>query len=155
MSLLIAVALFVSTPAVAGEITGTAKVIDGDTIKIHGQRIRLYGIDAPEGGQLCERIGSRYRCGHTSALALADQIGRRKVQCERKDIDLYKRIVAVCRSGEEDLNAWMVWQGHAVAYRRYSRDYVTVEEAARLERRGIWASKFILPWRWRRGERSR
>ena len=127
ITLLIAVAFFAVTPSLAAEIIGAATVIDGDTIEIRGQRIRLHGIDAPEGGQLCERHGSRYRCGQQASLALADKNGTRPVTCEQRDIDRYKRIVAVCRDGEEDLNAWMVLQGHAVAYRRYSKDYIEAE----------------------------
>ena len=77
------------------------------------------------------------------------------VRCEQRDVDRYKRVVAVCRSGEEDLNAWLVRQGHTVAHRRYSKDYVVAEEKARAEKRGIWSGEFTLPWLWRRGERSR
>ena len=113
-------------------ITGTASVIDGDTIEIHGQRIRLHGIDAPESSQLCEREnGQRYRCGQVAALALSDKIGRRPVTCDDRGRDRYGRVIAVCSQSGEDLNAWMVSQGQAVAYRRYSRDYVPMEDAAR------------------------
>src|SRR5437763_13306997 len=103
-------------PAVrAADLVGQASIIDGDTIEIHGQRIRLFGIDAPEHDQLCEAAGSQYRCGQQAALALSDQIGRQTVDCVPHDVDQYGRVVAVCSAGGEDLNAWMVSQGWALA----------------------------------------
>ena len=87
------------------------------------------------------------------AHALSDRIGRRPVDCEERDVDRYGRVVAVCSQSGDDLNAWLVLQGYAVAYRRYSLDYVPQEEAAKSERRGMWSGRFVMPWRWRRGER--
>ena len=78
--------------------------------------------------------------------------GRKTVRCEQRDVDRYGRIVAVCRLGGEDLNGWLVRNGYAVAYRRYSLDYVSAEDKARSERRGLWAGEFTLPWLWRRGQ---
>lgn len=143
----------VSSAVAQSPIVGVASVIDGDTLEIHGQRIRLHGIDAPESGQSCEKDGREYRCGQQAALALADKIGRATVRCEQRDIDRYKRIVAVCSFGNVDLNAWMVRQGWAIAYRQYSRDYVDDESAAQAEKAGIWAGRFIEPSKWRRGDR--
>jgi len=134
-------------------IIGIASVIDGDTLEIRGQRIRLHGIDAPESGQFCDKDGKQYRCGQRAALALSDKIGRATIRCEQRDIDRYKRIVTVCRLGDIDLNAWMVREGWAIAYRQYSRDYVDDESAARTAKAGIWAGRFIKPSRWRRGDR--
>jgi endonuclease YncB( thermonuclease family) len=94
--------------ALATVLSGQASVIDGDTIEIHGQRIRFFGIDAPESHQTCEADQQAYRCGQQAALALADEIGQQTVSCERHDVDRYGRIVAVCHAGGEDLNAWMV-----------------------------------------------
>ena len=139
--------------AMAQELVGTATVIDGDTIDIHGQRIRFHGIDAPESKQMCEAGGASYRCGQKSALALSDRIGRATVSCKGKDVDRYGRIVAVCFKGQEDLNAWMVSQGWAVSYRRYSEDYVIQENAARAAAIGMWAGQFVMPWDWRKGKR--
>ena len=104
-------------PAFAQDlIVGVASVIDGDTIEIHGQRIRLFGIDAPESSQLCVRpTGERWRCGQQASFALADRIGRATVSCQPRDLDRYGRVVAVCFKGNEDLNRWMVANGWAVA----------------------------------------
>lgn len=136
-------------------LSGTASVIDGDTLDIHGVRVRLHGIDAPESGQTCrDAQGTMYRCGQRAALALSGRIGRHPVSCTAYDTDSYGRTVAVCHQGGTDLNAWMVAGGHALAYCRYSRDYVDEEEEARQAIRGLWAGRFVAPWEWRRGGQS-
>ena len=138
----------------AADLTGQASVIDGGTIEIHGQRIRFFGIDAPESHQTCEADQQTYRCGQQAALALADEIRQQTVTCDKHDVDRYGRIVAVCRAGGDDLNAWMVSQGWALAYRHYSTAYVGQEEAAHAAHRGIWRGTFTAPWDWRHGQRS-
>jgi endonuclease YncB( thermonuclease family) len=139
-----------STAFSAAEIAGRASVIDGDTIEIHGQRIRFFGIDAPESQQLCQADGKPYRCGQQAALALSDHVAARPITCERRNVDRYGRVVAVCSAADEDLNAWMVRQGWALAYRHYSTAYVADEEAAHVARLGIWRGTFEAPWDWRR-----
>ncbi|MFK5599925.1 thermonuclease family protein [Methylobacterium sp. HMF5984] len=156
----VAIALALAAAAVdnataAELIVGRASVTDGDTVVIHGTRIRLHGIDAPESAQICQdAAGKDYRCGQVAALALSDLIGEAPIACEPRDTDRYGRTVAVCRKGAEDLNAWMVAQGHAIAYRRYSTDYVEAEATAKAVKRGIWAGSFTTPSEWRRGERG-
>ncbi|AWK85056.1 thermonuclease family protein [Azospirillum thermophilum] len=144
-----------ATPAFAADLTGTATVIDGDTLEVHGQRIRLHGIDSPESAQLCQdAAGKDWRCGQQAALALSDRIARRPVSCEVKDTDRYGRSVAACSVAGESLNAWMVSQGWAMAYRQYSTDYVGAEATARAARAGIWAGTFQPPWEWRTAKRN-
>ena len=148
---LAAIASVLTTAALADTIAGTASVIDGDTIEIHGQRIRLHAIDAIESRQRCYLPDGRaWNCGKQAAFALAEQIGRAPVACDIRDVDRYERWVGVCRHGKEDLNAWLVRGGWAVAYRRYGRDYVAEEKSARSRRAGIWSSTFEMPWDWRR-----
>ncbi len=141
-----------ATPALA-DVAGVASVIDGDTIEVHGQRIRLHGIDSQESRQLCRLDGKPWQCGKDAANALAGKIARRPVTCEDLGRDHYKRTIARCTVAGEDLEKWMVSQGWALAYRRYSLDYVDEEADARAARRGIWASEFVKPWEWRRGKR--
>jgi endonuclease YncB( thermonuclease family) len=139
-----------STASSEPTIVGTASVIDGDTIEVHGTRIRLHGIDAPESAQLCTRsTGEAWRCGQQAALALSDRIGGRSLMCDERGQDRYGRSIAVCMLGSENLNYWMVEQGWAVAYRRYSTDYVAIEEAARAAGAGIWSGSFDMPWDYR------
>lgn len=148
-----AFAISIASLAHADGIMGQASVIDGDTIEIHGKRIRFHGIDAPESRQLCEQSEQKYRCGQKASLALADKIGRTIVRCDERGTDRYKRIIGVCYTDEENLNRWMVRSGWAVAYRRYSTDYVGDEDLAREEKIGIWAGAFEMPSEWRRKSR--
>ncbi len=132
------------------DVSGRAVVVDGDTIEVAGERVRLHGIDAPESRQLCSVGGSDWRCGESAALALADEAGGRTVVCKGDQRDRYGRIIAVCFAGPTDLNAMMVREGLALAYRQYSKDYVGEEESARVASKGVWRSSFIEPWKWRR-----
>jgi endonuclease YncB( thermonuclease family) len=155
LGLLIILSMAVSAVA-QDRIIGVVSVIDGDTIEIHGRRIRLFGIDAPESSQLCEvPTGARWRCGQQASFALADRIGRATVRCEPRDLDRYGRVVAVCFRGNEDLNRWMVANGWAVAYKQYSFDYVADEVGARRSRINIWSGDFEMPRDWRLQHRHR
>src|SRR5215212_2262439 len=127
---------------------------DRDTLEIRGERIRLSGIDAPESGQTClDAKGQSYRCGQKAALVLDARIGDGVVTCERKDTDRYGRVVALCRVFGEDLGAWMVGLGWALAYRAYSTGYVPAEELARSRSLGMWAGRFTPPSEWRKQHR--
>ncbi|MFC5068867.1 thermonuclease family protein [Flaviflagellibacter deserti] len=151
-----ALAITVS-PAIAAEpIIGRATVTDGDTIEIHGQRIRLFGIDAPEGGQTCgDEAGRQYRCGQTAALALDRLIASASpTRCEPLDVDRYGRIVARCFTGAVDVAEWLVSRGLAVDYPEYSRGvYGPAENRARTAKAGLWRGRFEKPWEWRRASR--
>lgn len=131
------------------KLVGKAKVLDGDTIEISGRRIRLFGIDAPENGQTCTIKRKPFRCDQAAMSALADKIGARVVECEPKDLDVYNRTVSVCFVDGEDINAWMVAKGWALAYRQYSSDYLGQEERASKAKLGMWRGEFELPWIWR------
>lgn len=134
-----------------GRLSGVPRVVDGDTLHLGNQRIRLFGIDAPEGGQTC-RIGRRdWACGEDATAALRQRIGQQTVSCERKGADRYGRVVAECWAEGENLNAWMVRHGWALAYRQYGGSRYEAEELmAQAARRGVWASRFLAPWDWRR-----
>jgi len=136
------------------DVTGKPRVIDGDTVEIAGERIRLNGIDTPEANQSClDDTGKRWRCGREATLALRAIVGDQVVTCKGEERDRYKRLIAVCFVKTKDLNAEMVRLGWALAYRKYSTDYVAEEDEAKAMRVGLWRGQFVAPWDWRRGKR--
>ena len=151
LALLAGLGLFLQPyPAIAGDLTGRASVIDGDTIEIHAARIRLEGVDAPESGQSCtDTEGRAWPCGQRAAFAIADHIGQKPVHCISSGKDRYGRSLATCDLGGENLNRWLVANGWAVAYRHYSEAYVSDEAVAQEQKRGIWSGTFIMPWDYR------
>lgn len=136
--------------APVGEITGPAKVLDGDTIVVNGHRIRLYGIDAPELDQVFWYRGERMASGPMAMAALEALISGVLVRCEPIEMDQYGRLVAKCFSSNGvDIGKRMVSAGWALAYRRYSTEYIAAESEARIARRGMWRGRFAKPWAWR------
>jgi endonuclease YncB( thermonuclease family) len=134
----------------ADPLTGIAKVIDGDTIVIAGERVRLHGIDAPELDQTFLWRGEHIACGTMALAALEALTAGVKLRCEAVERDRHGRVVAKCFSPNGvDIGRRLVAAGWALAYRRYSTDYVDAEDQARQARRGIWRGRFVKPWEWR------
>ena len=154
MRLTLALAAILFPTVALAEISGPARVIDGDTIEIQDQRIRLHGIDAPERSQTCLLQGQRYPCGVDATESLRKLVRGKAVSCNTMGRDRYGRTIAVCviPVGIE-LGLTMVRLGWALAYRRFSIDYVHEEEDARQKKLGIWRGRFRPPWEWRRGKR--
>jgi endonuclease YncB( thermonuclease family) len=138
--------------AMAEILAGRATVIDGDTLEIHGERVRILDIDAPESRQLCtDAIGAAYRCGQRAALALADWIGDQVVSCDTTKLDRYGRHLARCSVAGADMATWLADSGLAVPYRDCKCEVVRSAAAgAEAARRGIWAGAFEMPWVWRK-----
>tara|TARA_B100000029_G_scaffold156950_1_gene152201 strand:+ start:114 stop:629 length:516 start_codon:yes stop_codon:yes gene_type:complete len=141
-------------------ILGKTKVIDGDTIKINKKKIRLFGIDAPERKQICKKkyanflifnFQKNYKCGEVSTLALMKKLKDKEVKCVlEKNKDKYKRNIGTCYINNLDINKWLVKNGYAIAYKRYSKKYVLDEQYAKKNKLGIWRGAFIEPEKWRR-----
>jgi endonuclease YncB( thermonuclease family) len=137
------------------DVAGHASVIDGDTIVVAGERIRLEGVDAPELRQTCTAYGQPWACGRTSAEWLREHLNGRKVECVGHARDQYGRLLAVCYAGGESVNERLVREGWALGYRKYSTDYLRAEAAAKRAGAGIWRGEFTPPWEWRQQDRRR
>jgi endonuclease YncB( thermonuclease family) len=142
---LIALLVAMAPPVLAADLVGQASIIDGDTLEIHGTRIRLWGIDAPESDQLCRNDdGEHYRCGQKAANDLDAFIARRPVECVEVDRDQYRRAVAVCTVNGIDLADWLVRNGYALDWPRYSKgNYDAAQDAAKRAERGMWAAVLL------------
>ena len=139
-----------SGTALANTVIGVPIIIDGDTVSIGKERIRLHGIDAPEQEQTCMINNTEWPCGRRSTTALRTIISDKVINCYGYKRDRYRRLIAVCHCGEIELNAYMVENGWALSYRRYSTDYVNQENTAKINSLGIWRGKFSPPWTWRK-----
>lgn len=135
---------------------GPARVVDGDSLEIASLRVRLYGIDAPELAQHCAGADGRdYACGREARERLAAAISGRTVSCRREGRDRFKRVLARCQAGDDELGAAMVRQGWAVAYAGADGDgHRGLERAAQRARAGLWAGRFDRPDDWRRQQRQ-
>ncbi len=154
--------LVLTSSVLSEEIFGFPNIIDGDTIRIENYKIRLEGIDAPEMKQKCKKekfkisliVGftfyEDYNCGAVSKENLVEKISSSKIKCISTSQDRYKRYLATCFRDKINLNKWMVRNGHALAYKRYSKKYVLDEEFAKENKLGLWKGKFINPEKWRK-----
>lgn len=136
--------------AKAFELSGFPKIVDGDSLKFGGAKVRLIGIDAPEHGQLCGDHGEQWDCGKASTEHLKSLIEDEIVRCKWEKTDRYGRLLARCIVGTRSLNAAMVEDGMAIAAEFFESTYVPQQEAARKAAQGIWSGQFTTPFEWRK-----
>jgi endonuclease YncB( thermonuclease family) len=143
--------MLMMSPAMADQLTGQVSVVDGDTLEIHGTRVRLWGIDAPESSQLCRgEDSSQYRCGAQAANDLDTFVARRTISCVPISLDQYGRTVATCSVDGADLGDWLVHNGLALDWPQYSKaKYAATQREAEQVGRGIWKGSYVEPWLYR------
>ena len=128
------------------EWVGVPKVVDGDSLILNNERVRLKGIDAPEGRQYCEKQGKKWACGRAATSALRRLIGRQNVECKGSEFDKHDRLLAVCTVGGVEINQFMVREGWAVSF---GGRYKSLEREARSGKKGLWQGTFEMPRDWR------
>ena len=126
------------------------KIIDGDTIHLNGKKIRFSGIDTPEIRQTCTKNNEIVKCGIQARELLVKIISNNNIKCIEEGIDQYKRILAECFVNDLSLSSYLVKNGYAFAYRKYSQKFVIDEDFARLNKLGMWSMNFEYPWDWRK-----
>ena len=150
LALILAIFLLLPMSVAVADITGKPRVVDGDTIWIGETKIRLSGIDAPEMKQTCQTPkNNQSKCGVLSKQFLSGLLRNVEITCKGDGKDRYGRLLAVCFIDWMDINEQIVMEGWALAYRKYSEDYVRAENYAKSMRRGIWKTEFVAPWEWR------
>jgi endonuclease YncB( thermonuclease family) len=126
------------------------KVIDGDTIVLNGEKIRFSGIDTPELKQKCIKNDQKVFCGVLAKKLLLEKIDNKTPECIREGKDIYKRTLAECFINGESLSVFLVRNGYAFAYRKYSDKFIKEEEFAKKNKNGLWSMKFEYPWDFRK-----
>jgi len=146
ISISILVFLFINTEIRSQDI----QITDGDTIKIDGEKIRFSGIDAPELKQTCLKNNVIIFCGLEAKNLLIKIIDNNDVICVYEGKDQYRRTLAECFLGDLSLSSYLVRNGHAFAYRKYSKKFIQDEEFAKENKNGLWSTEFEYPWLWRK-----
>ena len=126
------------------------KIVDGDTIHLNGEKIRFTGIDTPELKQICNKNNEVIYCGVKARELLIEKIGKNKVRCIRDGKDQYKRTLAECFVNKVSLSSYLVRNGYAFAYRKYSKKFISDEDFARTNNLGMWSMSFEYPWDYRK-----
>ena len=148
--------LLALAPARAEILAGPANGLDEDSLAVGGERVRLWGIDAPDLGQTCIRGGKPWACGRDAARALDRLVSGKTVRCLVIVRDRIRRlVVGDCTLGGESLSRWMIVNGYAIMNPRQTDAYAKEENEAREAKRGIWSSTFEPPWEWRARRKSR
>ena len=125
-------------------------VIDGDTIRLGDVKIRFSGIDAPEINQTCVASEGKVACGKISRDLLIEKVTNNKISCTDEGKDFYGRVLGECFVNGESLSTYLVREGFAFAYRKYSNKYIDDEEYAKFNKLGMWSMEFQYPWDYRR-----
>ena len=125
-------------------------VIDGDTIRLGDVKIRFSGIDAPEINQTCVASEGKVACGKISRDLLIEKVTNNKISCTDEGKDFYGRVLGECFVNGEALSAYLVREGFAFAYRKYSNKYIEDEEYAKFNKLGMWSMEFQYPWDYRK-----
>ena len=125
-------------------------VVDGDTIKIGDVKVRFSGIDAPEINQICVASEGKVACGKISRDILITKVTNNKISCTDEGKDFYGRVLGECFVNGESLSRYLVREGFAFAYRKYSDKFISDEEYAKSNRLGMWSMKFQYPWDYRK-----
>lgn len=124
-------------------------VIDGDTIRLGDVKIRFSGIDAPEINQSCVASEGKVACGKISRDLLIEKVTNNKISCTDEGKDFYGRVLGECFVNGESLSSYLVREGFAFAYRKYSNKYIEDEEYAKFNKLGMWSMEFQYPWDYR------
>ena len=131
--------------AAQASVFGLGRAKDGDSLMVGDKEVRLFGVDAPEFDQSCTKEATAWSCGAAAADKLSQLVTGKRVTCSAVGTDQYDRVLGRCMVGTTDINRAMVASGYAVAFRRYSSDYVSAEESAKVNKRGLWAGTFQMP----------
>ena len=141
---------------------GIPKIIDGDSLEINNNKIRLFGIDAPEKKQICKKpyliisflislgFQKKYECGLLATKQLKKLINNKTLKCISESKDRYNRYLSICYLKNKDINSWLVKNGYAIAYKKYSKKYILEEQHAKKNKLGIWKGTFQNPEEWRK-----